>query len=373
MEKIPIGKPEFTGNELKYVTDCINTGWISSAGSYVPEFEKAIASFHGMKHGIATSSGTTALHLALASIDIKEGDEVLIPDITFIATANAVRYCNAIPKLIDVNPDDWNIDIEALESAINKNTKAIIVVHIYGNPARMKEIMKISEKYNLAVIEDCAESFGAEIDNKKTGSFGLINCFSFFANKIITTGEGGMCITNDDVIAERIRILRDHGMDKEKKYWHSVTGFNYRMTNLQAAIGIAQFEQYGQFNKSRDIIIREYRSLLKNYPFVKFQETNSNKNADWLFTIQIPGIDKAIRDKIIDDLLVNGIESRPFFYPLHSMPPFSDKVYHASVFSVSEKLSNEGISLPTFTAMRKEQIKYTCDCLVNSIARLRNQ
>ncbi len=367
MVKIPFAKPSFKGNELKYVTECITTGWISSIGSYVLEFEKVIASFHGVKHGIATSSGTTALHLALAALDIKESNEVIVPDITFIATANVVKYCNALPKLVDVNINDWNIDVSILEKSINENTKAIIPVHIYGNPARMNEIMKIAEKYKLAVIEDCAESFGAEEGNKKTGSFGLINCFSFFGNKIITTGEGGMCLTNDDKLAEKLRILRDHGMDKNRKYWHAVTGFNYRMTNLQAAIGLAQFEQFNKFYEARDFIYKEYISLLKDYPFIKFQETNSNKNVNWSSTVRISGINQQIRNKIIDDLLESGIESRPFFYPLHTMPAYSDKVYHASGFFVSNLLAEEGIALPTFVDMNSDQIKYVCERLVVSI------
>jgi len=367
MEKIPIAKPSFSGNELKYVTECITTGWISSIGKFVMKFEEAIASFHGMKHGIATSSGTTALHLALAAIDIKENDEVIIPDITFIATANSVKYCNALPKLIDVNANDWNIDISILERSINENTKAVIPVHLYGNPARMNEIMKIAGKYKLAVIEDCAESFGAEVGNKKTGSFGLINCFSFFGNKIITTGEGGMCLTNDDSLAEKMRMLRDHGMDKNKKYWHTVTGFNYRMTNLQAAVGLAQFEQFNKFYEARDFIFKEYISLLKDYPFITFQETNSNKNVNWSSTVRISGINQQIRNKIIDDLLESGIESRPFFYPLHTMPPYSDNVYHASGFSVANSLADEGITLPTFVDINREQIKYICEHLILSI------
>jgi len=367
MEKIPFAKPSFKGNELKYVTECITTGWISSIGSYVFKFEEAIASFHGMKHGIATSSGTTALHLALAAINIKENDEVIIPDITFIATANSVKYCNSLPKIVDVDSKDWNIDISLLEKAINKNTKAIIPVHIYGNPARMKQIMDIANKYNLAVIEDCAESFGSEIDNKKTGSFGLISCFSFFGNKIITTGEGGMCLTNDDALAERMRMLRDHGMDKTKKYWHAVVGFNYRMTNVQAAIGLGQFEQYEKFYEERDFILKEYISQLKNYPFIKFQETNSNKNVNWSTTVLISGINQQNRNKIIDELSTAGIESRPFFYPIHVMPAYSDKIYHASEFNTSIKLSEEGIVLPTFVGMTAQQIKYICEQLIISI------
>ena len=367
MIKIPFAKPSFNGNELKYLTDCVNSGWISSIGSYVLRFEESVASFHGMKHGIATSSGTAALHLALETLNIKETDEVIIPDITFIATANAVKYCNAIPKLIDVDLDDWNIDISILEKTINKNTKAIIPVHIYGNPARMQEIVKIAEKYKLTIIEDCAESFGAEIDNKKTGSFGLINCFSFFGNKIITSGEGGMCLTNDDNLAEKLRMLRDHGMDKDKKYWHSVIGFNYRMTNLQAVIGLAQLEQFDDFLKARDFIHKEYFSLLKDYSFIKFQETNSNKNVNWSSTIRILGINQEIRNNIINDLYKSGIEARPFFYPLHSMPPYSDMVYHASGFSSANILSDEGIALPTFVEMDRKQIKFICDNLISSI------
>lgn len=367
MKKIPQAKPNFNGNELKYITDCINTGWISSAGNYIIEFEKSVAEFHKVKHAVATSSGTTALHLALAALEIKENDEVIIPDITFIATANAVKYCHGIPKLVDVRADDWTIDLTLLEKAITSKTKAIIPVHLYGNPSHMEAIMELAHKYNLKVIEDCAESFGGKIGDKMTGAFGHINCLSFFANKIITTGEGGMCLTNDDTLADRLRTLRDHGMDKEKRYWYNITGFNYRMTNLQAAVGLAQFEQYEKFQHARDVIYKEYVSILKQYPFIKFQETNFNRNINWCFTIRIHGINQQIRNKIMQALLEKGIESRPFFYPLHTMPVYSDTVYHASSFPVSIQLSNEGITLPTFVDLDKSEIHYICDNLITCI------
>ena len=250
-KKINIAQPSFLGNEKKYLLDTIESGWISSIGPYIEKFENEFARYHGVKHAIATHNGTIALHLALVAAGIKSEDEVIVPDFTFVATANSVRYCNATPVLTDVDPGDWNIAPESIKANITSKSKAIIPVHLYGNPARMDEIRDIAKQHKLLIIEDCAEALGAKYNGERVGIMGDIGCFSFFGNKIITTGEGGMCITNNDELAERMRILRDHGMNRTKKYWYDLLGFNYRMTNMQAAVGVAQLEQLDDLLKTR--------------------------------------------------------------------------------------------------------------------------
>jgi len=248
---IPIAEPSITQKEISYVTDAVKSGWVSSLGYYIFEFEKKFAEFIGTKYALTTSNGTTALHLTLASLGIKEGDEVIIPDLTFVATANAVAYTGAKPIIVDVEEDIWCIDPDSIRKSITPKTKAIIPVHLYGHSADMDEIIKISNEYGLHVIEDAAEAHGAEYKGKKVGSLGKCGVFSFYGNKIITTGEGGMITTDDEKLYERAKFLRDHAMNKEKRYWHSEIGFNYRITNLQAALGLAQLERIEEFLDKR--------------------------------------------------------------------------------------------------------------------------
>jgi len=244
---IPIAEPLFEGNELKYLTDCIESGWVSSAGKYVQQFENEFGEYIGCKYGVAVHTGTAALHLALAALGVGPGDEVVIPTLTFAATANAVLYTGAKPILVDVEEETWNLDPDLIEKNITEQTKAIIPVHLYGFPCDMDKILEIAEKYNVNIVEDAAEAHGAEYKGKKVGGIGTVGCFSFFANKIITSGEGGICVCNESDIVEKIETLRDHGMKKDKKYWHDEVGFNYRMTNLQAAVCVAQLERINTF------------------------------------------------------------------------------------------------------------------------------
>ena len=239
--KIPVCEPLLGKNELKYVEDCIKTGWISSKGKYIDDFEKKFSAFCGVKHGITTTSGTTAIHLALAALGIKTGDEVIIPDFTMIATANPVVHLGAKPVFVDSDLQSWNIDPKKIEEKITKKTKAILVVHIYGHPCDMDPINEIAKKHNLFLIEDAAEAHGAEYKGRKTGSLSDVACFSFYANKIITTGEGGMVLTNNSEIADKCRLLKDLAFEK-KRFWHHYAGYNYRMTNMQAALGVGQLE-----------------------------------------------------------------------------------------------------------------------------------
>lgn len=336
----PVAEPDLTGNELEYLVDAFSSTWISSRGAYIDKFEANFASFCETQHGVSTSNGTVAIHLALKALNIGEGDEVIIPDLTFAATINAVLHANATPVIVDVKEDDWTIDPEEIKKAITTKTKAIIPVHVYGQPCDMDEIMEIAKAHNLFVVEDCAEAHGAEFKGKKVGSFGDISTFSFFANKIITTGEGGMCVTNNSELDQRMRMLRDHGMNPQRKYWHDEVGFNYRMTNLQAAIGCAQLERIAEISNTNSNTENAYRTAITNTNSIEWQTlTENKKKVTWLVCGLVPDH----RDEIIDDLRTKGIDSRPFFFSLGDMP-----VYQPYLFSntISKKISARGINLP---------------------------
>jgi perosamine synthetase len=346
--RIPVAQPEIGDEELANVISALKSGWVSSKGPFIEEFEKNFANYIGTKYGVTASNGTAALHLALAALGIKKGDKVLVPSLDFISVANVVTYVGAEPVFVDSHPDYWCMDPSKIK--IDKQTKAIIAVHLYGHPCDMDKIMSIAKEYELHVIEDCAEAHGAEYKGRKTGTFGIINCFSFYGNKIITTGEGGMCLTNNEELAQRMQILRDHGMNPKKRYWHDVIGFNYRMTNLQAAIGVAQLKKIDALIDKKRRIATVYNKLLKDMPNVTLPpEMPWAKNVYWLYSVLV---NATLRDKIIEYLEQQGIESRPFFYPSHLMPP------HKAVLSlpISEELSAKGLNLPSGTMLSENQI-----------------
>ncbi len=355
--KIPVAEPDIGENELKNVIDAVKSGWVSSKGPFIEEFEKKFSSYIGVKYGIATSNGTVALHLALTALEMGPKDEVIVPALTFASVANAVLYTGAKPVFVDSHPNHWCIDQSKLEEKITEKTKAIIPVHLYGNPCDMDAIMKIAKDYNLFVIEDCAEAHGAEYKDRKVGTFGNIACFSFYGNKIITTGEGGMCLTNDEDFVQKMRVLRDHGMDIKRRYWHEVVGFNYRMTNLQAALGVAQLEKIDKFIGKKRKIAKLYNSFLKNVQgVVSHPEMPQAKNVYWLYSILINKEAYGIsRDEVMNKLAENSVETRRFFYPLHHMPPY--KRYSPNChFPITEKLSSTGINLPSSVKLTEKKI-----------------
>ena len=357
---IPIAKPTLLNMELQYVIDCIETNWISSQGKYIKMFEDSFAEYIGSKHAIAVSNGTTALHLALVTYGIGPDDEVIVPSLTFIATANAVTYTGAKVVFADSELDTWNIDPASFEKLITPRTKAIIPVHLYGQPCKMDEIMEIAKRHNLIVIEDAAEAHGARYKGKYVGSIGHVGCFSFFGNKIITTGEGGMIVTDDYNIFKKARILRDHGMDPDKKYWHSVIGYNYRMTNLQAAIGFAQVERFSEILERKIQIAEIYNKHLKsNKNFILPPGNNWSTNVCWLYSIVLKNktYNGLSRDALIEVLKKQNIETRPFFYPIHKMPP-----YRADLnMPVCDLLSENGLNLPSYPDLNDEEIVHICD------------
>lgn len=362
---IPVCEPLLGGKELEYVTDCLKTNWISSQGKYVREFEDRFANYCGCKYGISTTNGTTALHLALASLGIGAGDEVIIPVFTMVAPVFATVYTGAKPVLVDSEPETWNIDVAKIEEKITPRTKAIMPVHIYGHPCDMDSIMKLAQKHNLLVIEDAAEAHGAEYKRKKAGSFGHVNCFSFYANKIITTGEGGMLVTNNDDVADKAKRLKDQAFSKERRFLHTDLGFNYRMTNIQAAIGLGQFEQIDQFVEARRRNAYLYNSRLKDIPGVMLPpEKEWAKNVYWMYCIMIEDSFGISRDELMKKLGENGIQTRTFFIPMHQQPAFLNmELFKGERYPVAEDLSRKGLYLPSGSGLTEEQIKQVCDAV----------
>ncbi len=316
IHKIPIYKPYLEGNEKNYLLNCVSNNWISSGGYYVLDFEKKFSNIFSNRRSLAVTSGTTALHLALASLGVGEGDEVIVPNLTFAAVINSVLHTKAKPVVVDVDKYKWTISCSEIEKNISKKTKAIIPVHIFGNPCQMEEISKIAKKHKIFVIEDCAEAIGSKFKNKNIGTFGDCSIFSFFGNKTITTGEGGMILFKNKKNYDRAKKLRDHGMSIKKKYYHEEVGFNYRMTNMQAAIGLAQLEKYKKIVKKKIDISKQYKEILKNKKFLNFQiDEKKSLNSYWAIAVIV---NKNFKFKFIEEKLNNaGIEIRNFFYPLN--------------------------------------------------------
>ena len=359
---IPVCEPSLIGRELKYVKRCIKTNWISSSGEYINLFEKKFAEFCNTKYAVSCNNGTTAIHLALESLGIGPGDEVIIPDFTMIATANAVIYTGAKPVLVDSEKKTWNIDSSKIEEKITKRTKAIIPMHTYGHPVDMDPIIELAHKYNLYIVEDAAEAHGAEYKGKKIGSLSNIGCFSFYANKIITTGEGGMIVTDDEKLAERARLLKNHGFGKER-FLHSDLGFNYRMTNIQAAIGLAQMENINNFVNMRRRNAALYNKYLSKIPGITLPpEEPWAKNVYWMYGILIEPEFGMSMPELREELEKRGIETRAFFIPMHSQPVYKKKDPRfpdtKGKYPVSDELSKKGFYLPSASTLKKFQIRY---------------
>lgn len=363
--RTPIMQPLLNGNELAYVSDCINTGWISSQGSYVKRFEKEFAAYCGAEYAVAVSNGTVALHLALAAFDVKAGDEVIVPDLTFAASINAVIYTGAKPVLVDVDKTTWTISIAAIEKNITPRTKAIMPVHLYGHPSHMDEIMAIAKKHNLLVIEDAAEAIGAKYKDKHVGTFGDAATFSFFGNKTITTGEGGMVFFKTKEAYEKATVLRDHGMSKERKYWHEYVGFNYRMTNLQAAIGCAQLERIDEFVQQKRKLASFYNKILaETGQFILPPQESWAYNGYWLYTAILKDDAGISRDALMQKMLMNGVETRAAFFTLHEMPPYVN--YKGKTdFLNSDHISKQGISFPSSVNITEEELQNIQQALHN--------
>jgi len=363
MDLIPISQPCLGELERKYLIDAFDSGWISSIGRYIEEFEKSFAAYCGTVHAIAVSNGTVALHLALEGVGVKEGDEVIVPDLTFVATANAVRHANGVPVMVDVDPETLCMDPVAMERAITPKTRAVIPVHLYGHPSDMYRIMGIAKARGIDVVEDAAEAHGAEIGGKRVGSFGRCAIFSFYGNKIMTTGEGGMITTDDGELAGRLRLLRDHGMSKEKKYWHTEIGYNYRTTNLQAAIGLAQLQRIDSLIEQKRAVIERYRRNFSGMMRVTLNPCKPGfKNTYWMLCLSFDGWKEQSRSASMAELKQRKIDTRPFFYPLSDMPMYGSLVHETPV---AHELSYKGINLPSYVGISNEQIDYICENVVS--------
>lgn len=355
-KKIFVAAPTLSGNEKKYVNDCLDSTWISSAGKYITDFEQSFAKYIGVKHAISCSNGTVALHVPLLALNIGPNDEVIVPTLTYIATANAVSYVGAKKVLVDCDPTTWAIDINDLKKKITPKTKAIMVVHLYGHPADMDPIIELAREHNIHIIEDCAESIGATYKSKMTGVFGVISTFSFFGNKVITTGEGGMIVTNNDELDQKMRILKGQGMDPNRRYWHPVVGYNYRMTNIQAAIGLAQLEQVDKFLDYRRKLAGWYNeelASLKDIITLPYEATWA-KHCYWMYTILVNSNQNDNRNQLMNYLANQGIETRPIFYPMHQMPPHYSELSYPN----ADDISARGINLPTHTSLTREDVCY---------------
>jgi perosamine synthetase len=356
---IPVCEPTLGGNEAKYVQQAIETNWISSAGQFIRDFEARFAEFCGVKYGIACANGTVAMHLAMATLGLEPGDEVIIPTFTMIATANAVTYCGAKPVLVDMEPNYWQMDVDQVERKIGARTRAIVPVHIYGHPTDMDPLRGLADKHGLLLIEDAAEAHGAEYKGRRAGGLGDAAGFSFYGNKIITTGEGGMVTTDNREIARLAWNLRDHAFSHERHFWHKYVGFNYRMTNLQAAVGLAQLEQLDGFVAARRQHALEYNCRLDGIPGIRTpREAFYAKNVYWMYGIMVSEEEYGMsRDELRRVLAENGIETRTFFIPMHCQPVYWQQ-YKGERYPVAEDLCRRGFYLPSASSLTLDEIEY---------------
>jgi len=350
MYKYQLYKTYLMGNEKKYVNECLDSTWISSKGDFVKRFEDSFAEFNNNKYAATVSNGTVALHVALLTLGIGIGDEVIVPTLTYIASVNAIKYTGATPVFADSEKDYWQMDPKDAKRKITSKTKAIMVVHLYGHPCNMDEISRIAKENDLYIIEDCAEAFGAEYKNQKVGTFGDVATFSFFGNKTITTGEGGMVVTNKKHLYEKCMRLKGQGLAEGREYWHDIIGYNYRLTNVACAIGLAQLEKIDEIIDKKANIADWYKKYLKGLPVEFHKESGVVKHSYWMCSILTSK--KEGRDALRAHLKQNKIETRPLFYPIHQMPMYNNN----ETFENAEDLAYRGINLPSFPELQEEDI-----------------
>ena len=363
-EVIPVYRPSLGGNEKKYVNECLDSTWISSKGQYVDLFEDSFARYTGAEHALTVSNGTVAIHLALVTLGIGAGDEVLVPTLTYIASVNTIVHAGATPVFVDSLRETWQLDPEDVRRHITPKTRAIMVVHLYGYPCDMNAIMEIAREHGLFVIEDCAEAFGARIEGRHVGTFGDVSTFSFFGNKTVTTGEGGMVTTNDATLAERARHLKGQGLAKHRVYWHDVVGYNYRMTNICAAIGLAQMERADELIARKLALAERYDRLLADSPIETHNPAQKGyRHSYWMCSVLVPqGVD---RDAVMASMWQDRIETRPVFYPVHTMPMYSQKYER---HPVAEDLARRGINLPSWPELSADLVERVVESLERAVA-----
>lgn len=358
---IPVYQPSLSGNEKKYVNDCLDSTWISSKGKFIAEFEQRFADYTGVRHAATVCNGTVALHLALVALGIGAGDEVIVPTLTYIASVNAIAYTGATPVFVDSLEDTWQMDPADVKRKITPNTRAIMAVHLYGHPCDMAALQALAREQGLFLIEDCAEAFGSLYHGQHVGGFGDIATYSFFGNKTITAGEGGMVVTNDETLFDRVVHFKGQGLAKHRQYWHDVIGYNYRMTNICAAIGLAQLEQADSFLAKKRDIAGWYKEYLQGAPVTVHGESGDVRHSYWMVSILVDSPEQ--RDPLRDVLAGAGIETRPLFYPVHTMPMYANKFQR---LQVAENLGWRGINLPSWPDLAKDQVKFICETIMDS-------
>jgi perosamine synthetase len=368
---IPVNQPLLGEREMEFVTECVRTGWISSAGRFIEEFENQWAAYCGMKFGVAVSNGTTALQVAVGCLDLEAGDEVIMPSFTIISCAMAIVEHGLVPVLVDSDPRTWCMDVSQIEARITNRTRAIMAVHIYGHPVDMDPLLALAKKHNLMVIEDAAEAHGAEYLSglngasaswKRCGGMGHISTFSFYANKLITTGEGGMVLTSDSVIAEKARSLRNLCFRPERRFFHTELGYNYRMTNMQAALGVAQLERFDQIIAKKRRMGAEYTKRLQEIPGMQLPvEESWAKQVYWMYGLVLDestGMDAVEFARRLD---AEGVQTRPFFLGMHEQPVFWARgLFKGERYPVAERIAKQGLYIPSGLALTNAQLEETC-------------
>lgn len=357
---IPVYQPSLNGNEKRYVNECLDSTWISSKGHFLADFENQFARYTGVRQATGVCNGTVALHLALVALGIGPEAEVIVPTLTYIASVNAIAYTGAKPVFADSRACDWQIDPEDVRRKITPRTRAIMAVHLYGHPSPMKELQEIAREHGLFLIEDCAEAFGTLYEGQHVGVFGDIATYSFFGNKTITTGEGGMVVTNDETLFDRLFHFKGQGLAKHREYWHDVIGYNYRMTNICAAIGLAQLERADDLIMRKRRLAEWYAKYLKNVPVTLHAEGPGVRHSYWMVSLLVESAKQ--RDPLREALRRVGVETRPFFYPAHSMPMYAHQFQR---HPVAENLGWRGINLPSWPDLAEEQVEMICKTIKN--------
>ena len=376
---IPVNEPLIGEKEIEYVLDCLHTGWISSSGKYLDNFEQAWASYCGMRYGVAVSNGTTALQIAVACLGLQPGDEVILPTFTIISCAQAVTYNGGIPVLVDSEPRTWCMDVSQIAAKITPHTRAIMPVHIYGHPVDMDPIISLAKQHGLIIIEDAAEAHGAEYLShrgtsnevwRRCGSLGDITVFSFYANKLVTTGEGGMVLTNDPKIAEMARSLRNLCFKRERRFYHTELGHNFRLTNLQAAIGLAQIERMSETIAKKRWIGESYTRRLKHITRIKLPvEETWARQVYWMYGLVLDESTDLNAVEFARLLLAEDIETRPFFLGMHEQPVFSNMgLFNGEKYPVAERIARQGLYLPSGLTLSEAQLDQVCQAVEKILA-----
>jgi perosamine synthetase len=361
---IPVYQPSLSGNEKRYVNECLDSTWISSKGEFLARFEERFAEFTGAANATAVSNGTVAIHLALVALGIGPGDEVIVPTLTYIASVNPIVQVGATPVFVDSDRRTWQIDADDVRRKITPRTRAIMVVHLYGHPADMDAIMAVATEHDLLVIEDCAEAFGTRYRGRHVGTFGDIATFSFFGNKTVTTGEGGMVVTGDATLFDRAVHYKGQGLARHRTYWHDVVGFNYRMTNICAAIGLAQMERADDLLARKRALAERYDRLLAGLPVETHRPAGAHvEHSYWMYSVLVPG---GARDAVMEHMRGAGVETRPLFYPVHTMPMYSSRFQR---HRAAEELSWRGLNLPSWPDLSDAQAERVADALADGIRR----